>query len=108
MPGGRWTWALHNTGDRQTVCGRCHPSRAEALVAIELMQGAPANGCRFTTHHDPARRVWSWRVVTRNGWLVAHGSVADDRTLADRVLHMLAGTTRATPVLLDEVADSLS
>jgi len=72
------------------------------------MQGAPANGCRFSKRHDASRRLWSWRVVTRNGWLVAHGSVSDDPALADRAWHMLAGTTRSTPVLLDELADSLN
>jgi len=104
--GDRWTWSLRSTGDQEIVRGRTYPTRFEALVAIGLVQGAPANGCRCTTRHDAARDQWSWRVVTRNGWLVAQGTVGADASLAERALHLLAGTTRATPVLVDETVDT--
>ena len=104
--GGRWTWSLHSTGDLEIVRGRTHATRIEALVAVGLVQGAPANGCRCTTSHDTVRSQWSWRVVTRNGWLVAQGNVGDDASAAERALQLLAGTTRATPVLVDEAVDA--
>jgi uncharacterized protein YegP (UPF0339 family) len=104
--GGRWTWSLHSNDDQEIVRGRTHATRIEALVAVGLVQGAPANGCRCTTRHDAVRRQWSWRVVTRNGWLVAQGNVGDDPLSAERALQLLAGTTRATPVLIDEAVDT--
>ena len=102
VEGGRWTWLLRGTSEQQVVQGRSHASRIEAIVAVGLVQGTPSNGCRFTTRSDGGDQKWSWRLVTRNGWVVAQGNGRDDAEAAERARRLLTGTSRATPVQVDD------
>jgi uncharacterized protein YegP (UPF0339 family) len=95
---GRWTWLLRGRDEQQVVQGRNHSSRMEAMLAVGLVQGTPGNGCRFKVPTNRSDGAWSWRLVTRNGWVVAQGSANDDSESAERARRLLAGTSRATPV----------
>lgn len=94
----QWSWSLHSANHENIAYGETYWNRVDAEHAINLVKGAPANGCQFGKGQG-ADRQWYWNLRATNGEIIARGEGYATEWGAKNAIALVAGTNFLTPVL---------